>query len=118
MVSTCKGVNPLTKEECVLKRSSRRVPPQPVGGVERAPEEQSHQRDGQVVVRASDGERDHVKSYMPKAWTEEGSTRARQLQCMKLSSDILSTKTVSDEANDIGTVFNNPTKQERHHHRL
>ena len=53
-MSTRQGVNPLTEEECVLKQSSRRVSPQPVGGVGRAPEEQSHQRDDQVVVRASE----------------------------------------------------------------
>ena len=54
VMSTCKLVNPLTKEECVLKQSSRRVSPQPVGGVGRAPEAQCHRRDDQAVVRASE----------------------------------------------------------------
>ena len=78
---------------------------QPVGRVRRAPEEQSHQRDDPSVVGASDGERDRVESYMSKAWTEEASTRTRQQQCMKLSSHIVNTITVSDEANEIATLL-------------
>ena len=75
------------------------------GRVRGAPEEQCHQRDDQSVVRASDGERDHVESYMSKAWTEEASTRTRQQQCVKLSSDIVNMITVSDEANEIATLL-------------
>ena len=50
-LSGCKGVNPLTKEECVIKQSPQTVSQQPVGGVGRVPEETN-----QAVVRASDSE--------------------------------------------------------------
>ena len=46
------------------KPSSQRVLQQPVGGVGRTPEQQSHQRDDQAVMKASDSERDRVKSYI------------------------------------------------------
>ena len=76
-----KGVNPLTtEEECVLKQSSRRVSPLPVGEVGRTTEEQSDQRDDQEVVRASDGERDSVKSFTSEAWTGEVFTRTSRQQ--------------------------------------
>ena len=39
VMSGCKGVNPLTKEECVIKQSPQTVSQQPVGGVGRVPEE-------------------------------------------------------------------------------
>ena len=68
MVSARKGVNPLSKEECILKRSSQTVLQQPVSTVGRAPE---------TVVRASDGARDRVKSNMSEAWT--GAALNRQL---------------------------------------
>ena len=55
VMSACKGVNPLTKEECVMKQSPQAVSQQPVGSAGRVPEEQSRQRDDQAVVRASDG---------------------------------------------------------------
>ena len=60
VMSTLKGVNPLSKEEGVLRQSSQTVS-QPVSAVGQAPEEQIHQQDDQAIVRACDGERDHVK---------------------------------------------------------
>ena len=102
------GVCPQAKLMRSWTPSSRRVSQQPVGTVGRAPEEESHQRDDQCVVRACDGERDRVKSYMSKAWTEEASTRTRQLKCMKLSSNIVNTMTGQRRSQRDATVFNNP----------
>ena len=64
--------------------------------------EQSRQRDDQAVVRASDGERDRVKSF------SEALTRSRQWQCMELSSDIVNMTVSSDEINENATALNNP----------
>ena len=39
-------------------------------------------RDDQTVVRTSNGERDHVKSYMSEARAGGALTRTRQQQCV------------------------------------
>ena len=98
-MSSRKGVNPLSKEECVLRQSSQAVS-QPASTVGR-------QQDDRAVVRASDGERDRVKSYMSEVWTGEALTRTRR-QRMKLSSNTASTIRVSDDVNKTATVLNNP----------
>ena len=89
-------------------KPSSQVLQQPVGGVGRAPEEQSHQRDDQAVVRASDGERDRVKSYLSEVCARRALTGTRQQQCPELSSDIVSTMTASG-------VDNRSTIMRRHH---
>ena len=73
VMSTRKGVNPPSKEEGVLKQSSRTMS-QPASTAGQAPEEQSHQQDDQTVVRPNDGERDWVKSNMSEAWRREAFT--------------------------------------------
>ena len=124
VMSAREGVTPLTKEECLQAKphgeskkhgsfkqrhrcrggklkgrrgqlTRRWKPLQPVGGVGRAPEKQSHQRDDQAVVRASDGERERVKSHMSEAWTGEVLTRTRRQQCVKLSSNTAKTMAIS-----------------------
>ena len=115
------GVCPQAKLTRRWKPSSQSVLQQPVSGAGRTPEEQSHQRDDQAVVRASDGERDRVKSYMSEVCAGGEITRTRQRQRQELSSDIVSTMTVSDidfnkcageqttvEVNKIVAVLNNP----------
>ena len=102
------GVCPQGKLMRSWKQSSRRVSQQPVDGVGRAPEEQSHQRDDQAVVRAGDGERDRVKSNMSEVCAGGALTRNSQQQCRELSSDIVSTMTASDtDVNKIVAVLNN-----------
>ena len=122
------GVCPQAKLMRNWKPSSRRVSQQPVGRVGRAPEEQSHRRDDQAVVRASE----NVTVSSPrrhKPGQREAFTRTRRQQCKELSSNIVNTMTVSDEVNKIETVLNNPlqfkiqvgtcsTERTKHHHNL
>ena len=98
-MSTGKGANPLSQEECVLRQSSQ--------AVSQSASTVGRQQDDQAVVRASDGERDRVKSYMSEVWTGEALTRTRR-QRMKFSSNTASTMTVSDDVNKTATVLNNP----------
>ena len=106
-MSACKGVNPLTKEECAADTTQ-----QPVGGVGRVPE---------AIARANDGHHDRAESFVSEAWTGEVPNRTRRQQCMELSSDVVNTITVSsDEAQKIATVPNmlNRGKYTRHRQSL
>ena len=98
-MSTGKGVNPLSQEECVFRQSSQ--------AVSQSASTVGRQQDDQAVVRPSDGERDRVKSNTSEVWTGEALTRTRR-QRMKLSSNTASTMTVSDDVNKTATVLNNP----------
>ena len=51
------------------------------------------------TMKAGDGERDRVKSYMSEVRAGRALTGTRQQQCLGLSSDIVSTMTVSDVDN-------------------
>ena len=123
------GPEPTHQGGVCLKQSSRRVSPQPVGGVGRASEEQSHQRNDQAAVRASDGERDRVKSYMSESMdrrnVHQNSSLAAHGTHLRHHENDDSSATRSTRLRQCRTTHFSSrswgtcsTKQDRHHHSL